>query len=71
MESLGEYILEESKNIKSFMNAFEVDFDRVSLDKSGENLILQESYYDNTRRTFTVSMESYVRDQVSDILRKL
>lgn len=71
MESLGEFILEESKEIKSFTNIFNVDFERVSLDKTGKNIILQESYYDNTRRTFTVSMESYVRDQVSDILRKL
>lgn len=71
MESLGDFLLEESKEVKSFVDIFDVNYESVSLDKTGNNLILQESVYDNSRRTFVVSMESYVRDQVSDILRKL
>lgn len=71
MESLCNFLVEESKNIKSFIDIFDVDCEHVQLDSTGKNLILQESDVCGTKRTFTVSMESYVRDQVHDILRKL
>lgn len=71
MESLGSFLLEESKDIKSFVDVFDVACEHVQLDSTGKNLILQESMKDGQRRTFTVAMESYVRDQVHDILRKL
>lgn len=71
MESLGDFLVDESRQVQNFINTYDIAYESVSLDSTGNNLILQEAFDDNIRRTFTVSMESYVRDQVSEILRKL
>lgn len=71
MADITTFLLEESKEVKSFMDVFEVAYETVCLDKSGKNLIFQEAFANGERRTFTVAMESYVKDQVADILRNM
>lgn len=65
------YLLEESHNIKDIVDHFDIAYESAWLSSDHKNVILREKP-DATggRRTFTVSMENYVQNEVSNILRE-
>lgn len=71
LPGLSDFLLEESNMAKNIADMFEINYESATLDSTGKNLVLQESTVDGTRRTFTVGLEDYVQEQVSDILRNM
>ena len=66
------FVMEESKNIKGIINTFDVAYESVSLSKDGKNIYLKEKEEsDGIKRTFTISLEQAVCNEISDYLADL
>jgi hypothetical protein len=66
---LVNYLMEESHNVKEIIDHFEVGYESAYLDSSRKNIILGEKpdeYGGN--RTFVVSLESFVQEEVKNLL---
>ena len=69
---LTNFFVDESKNLKSIIDVFEVAYDNITYEPTTESVILREKPNESgERRMFTVHLESYVKNQVSDILSNL
>ena len=67
---LVQYLMEESHNVKEIMDHFEVGCESAYLDAKKKNMIISEPKDEfGGKRTFVVSLESFVRNEVMDILR--
>ena len=68
---LTQYLLEESHNIKEIIDHFEVAYESAYLSKDKKTMLLTEKadVYGG-KKTFAVSLESYLNDEVSAMLRK-
>jgi hypothetical protein len=65
------YLLEESHNIKEIIDHFEVAYESAYLSKDKRTMLLTEkpdAY--GSKQTFAVSLENYLQDEVSAMLRK-
>lgn len=66
-----DYLTEESFNLKTIMNNFEVEAESMSYDKDTDSVVVREAAQPNgSRRTAIVKMDDYIRDEVSNMFRK-
>jgi hypothetical protein len=68
--SLVNYLVNESHNISLIVDHYEVAYENAYLSSDKKNVILEEKA-DATggKKSFVVSLENYVKDEVSEILR--
>jgi hypothetical protein len=65
------YLLEESHNIKEIIDHFEVNYESAYLSKDKKTMLLTEKADAlGSKQTFAVSLENYLNDEVSAMLRK-
>lgn len=64
------YLLEESHTLKEIVDHFEIEYESARLLNDKEVLLTEAADQYGTKRSFTVSLESFVQNQVSDMLRK-
>jgi hypothetical protein len=63
--------LEESHNIKEIIDHFEVNYESAYLSKDKKTMLLTEKADAlGSKQTFAVSLENYLNDEVSAMLRK-
>jgi len=66
---LVNYLMEESHNVKEIIDHFEVGYESAYLDSSRKNIILGEKPDGcGGNRTFVVSLESFVQEEVKNLL---
>ena len=66
-----QYLLEESHNIKEIIDHFEVEYESAYLSKDRKTMLLTEKPdVFGSKQTFAVSLENYLNDEVSAMLRK-
>ena len=75
-ESIGpeflNYIVEESVNIKTVLNNFEVEMESASFDFKRNKIIVREAAQaDGFRRTAIIKADDYIQKEVSNILANL
>ena len=67
-----DYILEESFNLKTVMNNFDVNAESIHYDKNTDSVIVHEAADPSTKmkRSVIVKMDDYIRDEVSSMFSK-
>lgn len=66
-----DYLTEQSFNLKTVINNFEVTAESMHYDKDTNNMIIKEAAQkDGSRRTAIVSLDEYIRNEVSSMFRK-
>ena len=62
-----DYILESSKKVKSVIDIFEVAYESICFSADMHSVLIKDP---GNKRTFSVTLESYIDKQISDIFRK-
>ena len=65
------YLLEESHNISEIIDHFEIEYESAYLSSDHKTMMLTEKADSNgSKQTFAISLENYLHDEVSAMLRK-
>ena len=67
MESVGNFVTEESERVKEIVKVFDVCYESVGFSNDGRSVFIKDT---NTGYTYNIALEAYVENQISDVFRK-